>query len=409
MHNILVSAYGCEPFVGSEAGVGWNWVLQMAKNNRLHVITRENNREKIEINLPVNLRKNIKFYYYDAPAYIRKLKRREKGLYLYYTIWQFNIIKIIRKIIETNDIDYTMHLSFGSFWMPTFLPFFKTPFIWGPLGGGDCVPKSFLNTLPLKDHLVQSFRYFLKKSAFINPLVAYPSKKAAAILVRTFDSAETIPDKYKDKVHIVLETAIEEEIFSLHNQCEKSDVTELIYTGRLIPIKNVMSLVKTVKLLPDCNIHLTLVGRGNEKDHLISFINENGLQKKVTILDEVPRTKVLELLSQADIYLFPSLHEGGSWALMEAMALGLPVICQDCTGMHTITNDQCAIRIKPHGSKKFVQDMAKAIQYLIDHPDIRRMMGENGRKRIWDNFRWKDKSIFIERILTVLDEVVMKE
>ena len=59
MHNILVSAYGCEPFVGSEAGVGWNWVLQMAKNNRLHVITRENNREKIEINLPVNLRKNI--------------------------------------------------------------------------------------------------------------------------------------------------------------------------------------------------------------------------------------------------------------------------------------------------------------------------------------------------------------
>ncbi len=78
MHNILVSAYGCEPFVGSEAGVGWNWVLQMAKNNRLHVITRENNREKIEINLPVNLRKNIKFYYYDAPVYIRKLKRREK-------------------------------------------------------------------------------------------------------------------------------------------------------------------------------------------------------------------------------------------------------------------------------------------------------------------------------------------
>ena len=40
--KILVSAYGCEPGRGSEAGVGWNWVLQLAKEYELYVITREN-------------------------------------------------------------------------------------------------------------------------------------------------------------------------------------------------------------------------------------------------------------------------------------------------------------------------------------------------------------------------------
>ena len=56
-----------------------------------------------------------------------------------------------------------------------------------------------------------------------------------------------------------------------------------------------MSLVKTVKLLPDCNIHLTLVGRGNEKDHLISFINENGLQPGDQLPNEVDLMNNLKL------------------------------------------------------------------------------------------------------------------
>lgn len=59
--NILVSAYGCEPLKGSEPGIGWNWVLQMAKNNRLHVITRANNQKMIEAYLPEKLKKNTRW------------------------------------------------------------------------------------------------------------------------------------------------------------------------------------------------------------------------------------------------------------------------------------------------------------------------------------------------------------
>lgn len=155
MRTILVSAYGCEPIKGSEAGVGWNWVLQMAKTNYLHVITRANNQEPIEAHLPEELKEKITFHYYDTPNFIKRLKNKAKGLYFYYFFWQLGIIPLVRQIIRKNEIDYTMHLTFGSMWMPTFLPLFKTPFIWGPVGGGDCEPKSFLKVLSLKQRIME--------------------------------------------------------------------------------------------------------------------------------------------------------------------------------------------------------------------------------------------------------------
>lgn len=405
MHNILVSAYGCEPFVGSEAGVGWNWVLQMSENNHLHVITRKNNKEKIEANLPEELKSKVDFYYYDTPEFIKKFKRREKGLYLYYAFWQIGIVSIIKEIIKNNKIDYTMHLTFGSFWMPTFLPSFDIPFIWGPLGGGDCVPKKFLKVLPLKQRIVQGFRYFLKGLSFLNPLIVYPSKKAKVILARTEDSAQTVPKKYRNKVKVILETAMSEDIFNIIPKARGNDKLELIYAGRLVPTKNVMSLVETMRNIPPkYDIHLTIVGRGCEKKKLLDFVKKYQLDERVTFIDEIPRQQVLELLASSDVYLFPSLHEGGSWALMEAMALGLPVICLDCTGMHTITSDESAIRIPAKTPEYFVETMSKEICRLADDIEYRKEIGMNARERIWNNFRWCDKKMFMENLMMELDK-----
>lgn len=410
MHHILVSAYGCEPFAGSEAGVGWNWVLQMAKQNHLYVITRANNRDKIEANIPDDVKENLSFYYYDAPDIVKKLKRREKGLYVYYAFWQMGIIKVIREIIRNNTIDYTMHLSFGSFWMPTFLPCFQIPFIWGPLGGGDCVPKPFLSQLPVKDRMMQSMRYFLKASSFVNPLVAYPAKRAAAILARTEDSAATIPLKYRDKVSVVLETAMSDDIFDIRHTPHRDDTLRLIYTGRLTPTKNVMSLVKALHRIGDTiPFHLTIVGRGSEKQKISDYIGRAGLMNRVTLIDEVPRTEVLQLLSSADVYLFPSLHEGGSWALMEAMAIGLPVVCLDCTGMHTITSDDTAVRIMPTGELDLENGIADAIVRFYKEPDYRMGMGEAARERIISKFRWPEKGEFMEALLKELDRSLNRQ
>jgi hypothetical protein len=237
--KILVSAYGCEPLKGSEAGVGWNWVLQMANNNELFVITRANNRELVEAHLPENLKKNIHFYYYDTGKFIRSFKNRAKGLYFYYFCWQLGMTSLIRQLIKNHKFDYSIHLTFGSMWMPTFLPFFKIPFIWGPIGGGDGEPYSFLKLLPARQRIVRYFRYVLNKTAVFNPNIFIPSYKAIAILARTDNSADVIPRIFNKKIKVILETAIEQDIFTFAKSNNVSKTIKLITTGRLIPSKNI--------------------------------------------------------------------------------------------------------------------------------------------------------------------------
>lgn len=404
MKTILVSAYGCEPLKGSEPGVGWNWVLQMAKHNRLHVITRANNQEVIEAHLPDDLKHQIIFHYYDTPKFIKKMKNKAKGLYFYYFCWQLGIIPLVRKILKSEKFDYTMHLTFGSMWMPTFLPIFNIPFVWGPVGGGDCEPKSFLKVLSVKQRLIQSARYLMNTLSILNPFIFFPSFRARVILARTPNSATVIPKIFRYKTKVVLETAMESEIFKYKKQdCVDSPI-KLITTGRLLPNKNIITAVRSLKYIPkEYKLSLTIVGNGYQKDKIENEIKQCGLEDRVNIVPEIPRQKVLKLVEESDIFLFPSLREGGSWSLMEAMAIGLPVICLNWAGMAITTDDDCAIRLPVTNPEQMPKDMATAIIKLIDNPDLRKQMGEAGRKRIKDVFNWEAKGTFMEKLFAELD------
>ena len=111
----------------------------------------------------------------------------------------------------------------------------------------------------------------------------------------------------------------------------------------------------------------------------------------------------MELLEHSDIFLFPSLREGGSWSLMEAMAISLPVICLNWAGMAVTTDDLCAIRLPVTNPQQMPKDMATAIIKLIENPELRKRMGDAGRKRIKEVFNWEAKGLFMERLFAELN------
>lgn len=406
MKKILISAYGCEPLKGSESGVGWNWVLQMAKNNRLYVITRANNRQLIEQYLPKEVSKNLSFYYYDTSAFIRKMKNRSRGLYFYYFCWQLGIMPLVTRIIKEHKVDYTMHLTFGSMWMPTFLPFKKPPFIWGPIGGGDCEPRSFMKGFDLKQRVLLNVRSVMKTLSFLHPSIVIPAWKARRIICRTEETADTIPSFFKHKTVVELETAMESDIFN-HSRRDRTDgQIRFISTGRLTASKNIHTAVRALALIPrGIDFHYTVVGSGPQKEFIEREAKRLGIWDKMELIAEMTREEVLRIVEESDVYLFPSLREGGSWALMEAMAIGLPVICLNWAGMKITVNDNCAFRLPVTTPGQMAQDMAEAIMKLVESPDLRKQMGNAGRERIRTIYNWDTKGKFMEDLLTELEGI----
>lgn len=109
----------------------------------------------------------------------------------------------------------------------------------------------------------------------------------------------------------------------------------------------------------------------------------------INLTRPLPHKDIIELYRTADIFVLPSLSEGIPVAIMEAMAMQLPVISTRITGIPEIVEDMVnGFLVNP----KDPEALAKKIEYLIHHPYLREDMGKKGRKIIEEKFNL-DKNV----------------
>lgn len=405
--RILVSAYGCEPGKGSEQGVGWNWVLQLAELAELVVITRSNNRLAIEAALPSSLVERVRFEYHDLPQAVRRFKRREKGLYLYYLMWQWGAYRRARDLVMRSHFDYAMHLTFGSIWLPTFMHRLPLPLIWGPVGGGEAVPFGLIGALPARGRGAQYLRHLLMATASVNPLLMSVVRQAEVILARTSDTARVVPVRYAARVRPILETGIAEELLARkrHKRVDAFGRLRVIYTGRLIALKNVAAAIQAVAgaRARGVDLQFSIVGDGPLRESLEALAVRLGVSGCINFHGPVSQMEVIKRLEQSDVYLFPSLKEAGVWSLMEAMSAGLATVCVDTSGMAVITDEKSAIRVAAESQERLIDGFTQALVDLAESPELRRQLGANARKRIETCFRWHHKAEFMRMLFNELE------
>lgn len=103
-----------------------------------------------------------------------------------------------------------------------------------------------------------------------------------------------------------------------------------ISIGRLNQIKNHFMLIKAASLLTDVDFKMQIIGKGELKEMLDSYIITTGMQEKVTIIDYTENP--FSYLTRADCFVFTSNFEGFPNVLLEALACSLPIISTDCKG-----------------------------------------------------------------------------
>jgi len=97
--------------------------------------------------------------------------------------------------------------------------------------------------------------------------------------------------------------------------------------GRLVPQKNQLLLIELLPFIGD--VHLVIVGKGEMKQELIDKAIKLRVIDRLTLIDEVKTADMHSFLKAIDVYVMPSLYEGLSNALLEALHAGLPIISSD--------------------------------------------------------------------------------
>lgn len=108
------------------------------------------------------------------------------------------------------------------------------------------------------------------------------------------------------------------------------EAVTILSVGELIPRKNHAVIIKALAELHNPNLYYFVAGDGEIKDELENLISEFGLETNVFLLGY--RTDISRLCNSADIFALPSVHEGLSVALMEAMGCGKPVVASRIRG-----------------------------------------------------------------------------
>lgn len=395
--RVLVSAYACEPHKGSEPGIGWNWVKQIAKYHEVWVITRANNREIIEQELKNDQIPNVHFCYLDLPHWMSFWKRGSRGIHLYYYLWQIAAYFLARRLHNQIRFDITHHVTFVNDWMPSFLALLPVPFIWTI--GSQEVPAALKSEIGVWARFLEFIKVIAR---YFDPFFRMTLNRSQAIVAIDPDTASRVPNNYSSKLHIIPAMGISLDELPLVSKERKPfsfEELRILMVGRFIYFKGFTLATKAFAefIGKYKNARLIFIGEGPEHQRLRKLVFQSRVNTQVDFMGWLPRLEVLKQIQQADILLFPS-YEGGGFVVIEALAAGKPVVCLNVGGPAQAVTEECGIKVKVDNPEQIIHGLAEALERLACDSKLRERMGQAARRRIEEMYEWDKKGQEIKEI-----------
>ena len=149
--------------------------------------------------------------------------------------------------------------------------------------------------------------------------------------------------------------------------------------GELDDNKNHITVIRALAQLRRSDFKYVVCGVGPNKDLLLEEATKLGVKNKVLLVGY--RSDVPDILNAADIFVFPSYHEGMPVSALEAMACGLPIICSEIRGnVDIIREGDNGYLFQPSD----VETLARKLEYLLDDAEKRKVMGLKNKENVKD-------------------------
>jgi glycosyltransferase involved in cell wall biosynthesis len=380
--------------------VGWAWAREIARFHEVWVITRTNNREAIEKGLAKEPMPSVHWIYLDLPSWTRFWKRGGRGVRFYYALWQLAAYFAVRRLHRRIGLDLMHHVTFGNYWMPSFLPLLPVAFIWGPVGGAESAPRTFWYSFSLRGKLYELLRDLVRMLGDLNPLVRLSAQRALVVLSKSEETKKRLESLGCRRAVVCSEVGLTgDEICRLNAvPISDGDTFRLISVGRLIHWKGfelgLRAFAVFHRQFPASRYWI--IGDGPERRRLEALADKLGVAERVQFFGNLPRAQVLEKILESDVLVHPSLHDSGGWVCVEAMAAGRPVICLDLGGPAVQVSEQSGIKVSASSPRQAVRELAVAMEHLAQDPIRRHCLGKGARERVQKYFSWDLKREWID-------------
>jgi glycosyltransferase involved in cell wall biosynthesis len=344
---------------------------------------------------------------------------------------QRNQRKIVARLIAEKGIQIVHEINPVSPKQVSLMRGLRVPVVIGPLAGGMTYPPAFGYLEPRGARAVEISGRAI--SHFLN-MVLSGKRSAAGLIVANQQARDALPGGVKGKIFVVPDVGVDLEVWkgesaeigsreSLGSDLAKpgsraingsqsgenskeGNPVRFIYLGRLADWKGVQFLLDAfaIVLKETSDVRLDILGDGEERKALEEQAGRLNLGDRINFVGWVKADEGARRLRSADVFVLPSLHEVGGIVLLEAMAVGLPIVATNWGGPASHVSDETGIRVDPVSREGFVRGLADAMLRLARSPELRKQMGAAGIARVGTNFYdWNQK---VDRFIEIYAELI---
>ena len=232
---------------------------------------------------------------------------------------------------------------------------------------------------------------FIRKIWQHSQMLITASQNLKELALRTYPQA---------KIQVISNGVDLERFRPLENKPQK-DKIRILGIGRLISRKGFHFLIEALpQVVKEAKfpLEVEIVGSGQEEESLKNLAQQLGVRDILNFVGQLPYEGLLSKYQQADIFVLPSLSEGMPCVMLEAMACGLPVVASDIGGNEELVYPGQNGYLFSAGHS---QGLAESLIKIINHPALRKKMGQESLRIIQD-YDW---SKITEKYIAIYQEI----
>lgn len=195
----------------------------------------------------------------------------------------------------------------------------------------------------------------------------------------------------RERMHVV-PVGVDQDIFRPLPDVERIPGRLITTASADVTMKGLKYLLEALaKLRTERDVTLVVIGKKKEGGASAKAIEDLGLTDAVTFVTGVPEQRIIELYSEAELAVVPSLYEGFSLPAIEAMSCGVPLVATTGGALPEVvgTDGDTALTVPPGDSDA----LAAKIRMALDDPELRAAVGARGRQRVIDRWTWRHTAV----------------